>query len=105
MEAPPRAQAIRELAAGLERIHSHLLWLGVAAHEAGFDTLFMYSWRDRETVMDMLEAITGNRVNYSVNVLGGVKYEMAGDGRRRIHTAINYLEERTRALPRNRHHR
>ena len=40
----------------LERIHSHLLWLGVAAHEGGFDTLFMYSWRDRETVMDLLEA-------------------------------------------------
>ena len=76
VEAPPRAQAIRELVAGLERIHSHLLWVGVAAHEAGFDTLFMYSWRDRETVMDLLEAFTGNRVNYSVNVLGGVKYDV-----------------------------
>jgi Ni,Fe-hydrogenase III component G len=63
VEAPPRAQAIRELVAGLERVHSHLLWLGVAAHEAGFDTLFMYSWRDRETVMNLLEQITGNRVN------------------------------------------
>ena len=55
VQAPPRAQAIRALVAELERIHSHLLWLGVSAHEAGFDTLFMYSWRDRETVMDMLE--------------------------------------------------
>ncbi|MCC7449480.1 MAG: nickel-dependent hydrogenase large subunit, partial [Anaerolineae bacterium] len=55
--APPRAQAIRELVAELERIHSHMLWLGVSAHEAGFDTLFMYSWRDRETVMDTLEAL------------------------------------------------
>ncbi len=64
------------MVAGLERIHSHLLWLGVAAHEAGFDTLFMYSWRDRETVMDLLEGITGNRVNYSVNVLGGVKCDI-----------------------------
>ena len=54
VEVPPRAQAIRELVSGLERIHSHLLWLGVAAHEAGFDTLFMYSWRDRETVMNIL---------------------------------------------------
>ena len=71
--APPRAQAIRVLFFELERIHSHLLWLGVAAHEAGFDTLFMYSWRDRETVMDLLEELSGNRVNYSANVLGGVK--------------------------------
>jgi Ni,Fe-hydrogenase III large subunit len=47
VEVPPRAQAIRVLVAELERIHSHYLWLGVAAHEAGFDTLFMYSWRDR----------------------------------------------------------
>ena len=76
IEAPPRAQAIRVLVAGLERIHSHLLWLGVSAHEAGFDTLFMYSWRDREVVMDLLEKITGNRVNYSVNILGGVKYDL-----------------------------
>jgi Ni,Fe-hydrogenase III component G len=42
VEVSSRAQAIRELVAGLERIHSHLLWLGVAAHEAGFDTLFMF---------------------------------------------------------------
>src|SRR5512138_2443816 len=62
---PPRAQAIRTLVAELERIHSHMLWLGVAAHEGGFDTLFMYSWRDRETVMDQLEVLSGNRVHYS----------------------------------------
>ncbi len=47
----PAAGVIREIVAGLERIHSHLLWFGVAAHEAGFDTLFMYSWRDRETAL------------------------------------------------------
>jgi NADH-quinone oxidoreductase subunit D len=58
----PRAEVIRSITAELERIHSHMLWLGVAAHEGGFDTLFMYSWRDRETVMDLLELVTGNRV-------------------------------------------
>jgi ech hydrogenase subunit E len=63
VSAPPRAQAIRTLFLELERVHSHLLWLGVAAHEGGFDTLFMYSWRDRETVMDILENLSGNRVN------------------------------------------
>jgi Ni,Fe-hydrogenase III large subunit len=76
VEVPPRAQAIRVLVAELERIHSHMLWVGVAAHEAGFDTLFMYSWRDRETVMDLLEMLSGNRVNYSVNLLGGVKCDV-----------------------------
>ena len=93
--APPRAQAIRSLVAELERVHSHMLWLGVAAHEAGFDTLFMYSWRDREKIMDVLESLTGNRVNYSANVLGGVKFdvdEKQADGIRR---GVDYLEERT----------
>ncbi len=96
VEAPPRAHAIRELVAGLERIHSHLLWLGVAAHEAGFDTLFMYSWRDRETVMNLLEQITGNRVNYSANVLGGVKCDIGPEQSARIKEGVDYLETRIR---------
>jgi ech hydrogenase subunit E len=96
VEAPPRAQAIRVLVAELERIHSHLLWLGVAAHEAGFDLLFMYSWRDRETVMNLLENITGNRVNYSANLLGGVKCDIDDEQAGDIRTGIDFLEERTR---------
>ena len=96
VEVPRRAQAIRVLVAELERVHSHLLWFGVAAHEAGFDTLFMYSWRDRETIMDILEALTGNRVNYSANVLGGVKFDVSPEQCKVILTGIDFLEERTR---------
>ena len=96
VEIPARAQAIRELVAGLERIHSHLLWLGVTAHEAGFDTLFMYSWRDRETVMNLLEQITGNRVNYSANLLGGVKCDIGLEQAKAIKEGITYLETRIR---------
>jgi len=96
VEAPPRAQAIRVLVAELERIHSHLLWLGVAAHEAGFDSLFMYSWRDREKIMDLLEGLTGNRVNYSANVLGGVKCDVNAEQIEAILTGLEFLEERTR---------
>ncbi len=91
----PRAQAIRTLVAELERVHSHLLWLGVAAHEAGFDTLFMYSWRDRETVMDILESLTGNRVNYSVNLVGGVKHDVEPAHDEAIRKGIDFLEKRT----------
>ncbi len=93
---PPRAQAIRTLYLELERIHSHLLWLGVAAHEGGFDTLFMYSWRDRETVMDILEALSGNRVNYSVNSLGGVKFDVDQKQTDQIRRGMDYLEERSK---------
>src|ERR1035437_7222312 len=54
IEITKRAAYIRTQIAELERVHSHMLWLGVAGHEIGFDTLFMYSWRDREHVMDLL---------------------------------------------------
>jgi NADH-quinone oxidoreductase subunit D len=96
VEASARAQAIRVLVAELERIHSHFLWIGVSAHEAGFDTLFMYSWRDRETVMDLLEGLTGNRVNYSANVLGGVKCDIDGEQRTAILKGMDFLEKRAR---------
>ena len=73
---PRRGVYLRYLVSELERIHSHLLWLGVAGHEAGFDTFFMYTWRDREVVMDLLEMISGNRVHYAINTLGGVRRDI-----------------------------
>ena len=75
--APPkRGMYIRYLVSELERVHSHLLWLGVAGHEAGFDSFFMYTWRDREIVMDLLEMISGNRVHYAINTIGGVRRDL-----------------------------
>jgi ech hydrogenase subunit E len=91
---PPRAQAIRTLICELERVHSHLLWLGVAAHEGGFDTLFMLSWRDRETVMDLLESLSGNRVHYSANLIGGVKFDVDVEQADAIRRGMDYLEQR-----------
>ena len=76
LSPPKRGMYIRYLVSELERVHSHLLWLGVAAHEAGFDSLFMYVWRDREIVMDMLENISGNRVHYAINAIGGVRRDL-----------------------------
>jgi len=94
-EVPPRAQFIRTIIGELERVHSHLLWLGVAGHEVGFDTLFMYSWRDREAVMDILALISGNRVNYSINTLGGVRRDIDADQARKILALLDPLIERT----------
>jgi len=91
----PRANTIRTLVAELERVHSHMLWWGVAAHEGGFDTLFMYTWRDRETIMDILENLSGNRVNYSANLLGGVKFDIDQKQVDMIRKGIDFLEERT----------
>jgi NADH-quinone oxidoreductase subunit D len=96
LEIPPRAKYIRTLVAELERIHSHLLWLGVAGHEVGFDTLLMYSWRDRELVMDILAMLTGNRVNYAINTIGGVRRDVDEDQKAQILKTIGQLEERTK---------
>ena len=96
VEVPRRAIYIRTLVGELERIHSHLLWLGVAAHEIGFDTLFMYSWRDREKVMDILADISGNRVNYGINTYGGVKRDITKEQLQKILKTIDMLEERTK---------
>jgi len=76
LEVPPRAQYIRTIIAELERMHSHLLWLGVAAHVIGFNTLFMWTWRDREAVQDTVEEMSGNRVHYGMNEVGGVRRDL-----------------------------
>jgi Ni,Fe-hydrogenase III large subunit len=73
---PPRAQYIRVVVAELERLHSHVLWAGIAAKLMGFKTMFMTCFELREKVMDVLQAISGNRVNYSMNRIGGVNRDI-----------------------------
>jgi len=96
LTVPPRALYIRTIIAELERMHSHLLWLGVAGHEIGFDTLLMYSWRDREVVMDTLAALSGNRVNYGMNTIGGVRRDISKEQQADLLKAMDVLEERTK---------
>jgi Ni,Fe-hydrogenase III large subunit len=76
LEPPPRAQYIRVIMAELERLHSHVLWAGIAAKLMGFKTMFMTCFELREKVMDVLQAISGNRVNYSMNRIGGVNRDI-----------------------------
>jgi len=76
VEPPPRAKYIRVVMAELERLHSHVLWAGIAAKLMGFKTMFMTCFGLREKVMDVLQAISGNRVNYSMNCLGGVNRDV-----------------------------
>lgn len=94
LEVPRRAKYIRTLIGELERIHSHMLWLGVAGHEIGFDTLWQYAWRDREIVLDLLEEITGNRIHYSINTIGGVRQDLTDDQRETVLEKMDELEER-----------
>lgn len=76
IEAPPKAQYIRTIVAELERLHSHLLWFGLAGHFIGYNTVFMWAWRYREPILDLFEKITGNRNHYECYKPGGVRRDI-----------------------------
>ena len=72
VEVPKRGEYLRVIWHELSRIHSHLLWLGLAADAFGFESMFMHCWRLRERILDIFEKTTGGRVILSVVAVGGV---------------------------------
>ncbi|MBN1949388.1 MAG: nickel-dependent hydrogenase large subunit [Candidatus Cloacimonetes bacterium] len=76
IEVPVRAKFIRSIVGELERIHSHLLWVGLAGHFLGYNTVFMWAWKYREPILDMFEIITGNRNSYAMFTIGGVRRDI-----------------------------
>lgn len=74
---PERAKYIRTIVGELERIHSHLLWVGLAGHFIGYNTVFMWAWKYREPVLDLFEIITGNRNSYAIFKIGGVRRDIS----------------------------
>ena len=100
IEVPERAQYLRVFWSELSRIHSHLLWLGFAADSAGYESLFMHSWRVREKILDIIEETAGGRVIFGACKIGGVRLndplffhdEKAG-GRGREQIACNPLKQ------------
>lgn len=73
---PERALYIRTIIDELQRIHSHLLWLGLAGHFIGYNTIWMWAWKYREPVLDCFEMVTGNRNNYAMFKVGGVRRDI-----------------------------
>jgi len=98
IEIPKRAKYIRTILLELERIHSHLLWIGIAAHIIGFDTVLMQSWRIREPVMWLCELITGNRKTYGVNLIGGVRRDIPKELHPKILEVLDKIEKESREL-------
>ena len=92
IEVPKRGQYIRVITAELERLHSHFLWLGIACHIIGHDSMFMHIWDERELVMDLLEKMTGNRVNYAMVTVGGARRDIDDDLRRELLEACDKLK-------------
>ena len=93
-EVPRRAKYIRLIIAELERIHSHLLWLGLVGHWTGFETLFMWIWTDREHVLDLEETITGNRIHKSFATISGVRRDLPDNIEVALKREMKYLEGR-----------
>ncbi len=76
IEIPDRAKYIRTIIGELERVHSHLLWVGLAGHFLGYNTVFMWAWKYREPVLDLFEMISGNRNSYAMFKIGGVRRDI-----------------------------
>ena len=76
LEIPERAKYIRSVVAEMERLHSHLLWVGLAGHFIGYNTVFMWAWKYREPVLEIFERITGNRNHYAMIRIGGVRKDI-----------------------------
>ena len=93
-EIPERAAYIRTLIGELERIHSHLLWLGLAGHFIGYDTVWMWAWKYREPVLEMFEIISGNRNHYGMMRVGGVSRDIKSDKTKPLHKHLDMLEKK-----------
>jgi len=95
IEVPERAEYIRTIVDELQRIHSHFLWVGLAGHFLGYNTVWMWFWRYREPLLDLLESITGNRNHYAMMKIGGVRRDIKDEDIPAIEKTLNLLEEKT----------
>ena len=77
VEVPARAKYIRTMVAEMTRISSHILWLGTHALDIGAMTVFLYSFREREWILDMFEMLTGARLTVSYPRIGGVRNDVS----------------------------
>jgi NADH-quinone oxidoreductase subunit D len=93
-EVPARGKYLRTIILELNRLHSHLLLLGHAGLEIGYETLFQYMWRDREPIMDLTELLTGNRVIASSLTVGGVRRDLKETDVPKIKTQLVTLRKR-----------
>jgi membrane-bound hydrogenase subunit alpha len=98
IEIPDRAKYIRSIIGELERIHSHLLWVGLAGHFLGYNTVFMWAWKYREPVLDLFEMITGNRNSYAMFKIGGVRRDIENHKIPAIKKVLELLKKKTDLL-------
>jgi NADH-quinone oxidoreductase subunit D len=84
LEIPPRAKYLRVIHLELNRIHSHLVWLGTAALDLGAMSMFFYCFRDRDRILDLFEMSTGQRMHTRYFQVGGVFEDIPVGFERRV---------------------
>src|ERR1700735_5263456 len=94
LEIPERAQWMRVLLNELPRLNSHLVWLGTHAMDIGALTVFLYTFREREEILRLFEAVSGQRMMTSYFRIGGLALEPPLDLFDRIQALINILPEK-----------
>ena len=94
LEIPERAQWIRVLLTELTRLNSHLIWLGTHAMDIGALTVFLYTFREREEILRIFEAVSGQRMMTSYFRIGGLSMEPPLDLFDRIQTFIKTFPEK-----------
>ena len=99
VEVPKRAQYLRVIAAELQRVASHCLWLGTWCLDmggalGGGATIFLYCIREREWVLDLFEALTGARLLYGFHQVGGTRYDIPAGWDRKVRDTVGLVEQR-----------
>jgi NADH-quinone oxidoreductase subunit D len=94
LEVPPKAQWMRVLMNELTRINSHLVWLGTHALDIGAMTVFLYCFREREEILRLFEAISGQRMMTSYFRVGGIALEPPLDFFDRVRHFVGYFSSK-----------
>ncbi|PYN58668.1 MAG: NADH-quinone oxidoreductase subunit D [Candidatus Rokuibacteriota bacterium] len=98
-EVPKRAQYLRVIAAELQRIASHCLWLGTWCMDmggalGGGATVFLYCIRERELILDRFEELTGARLLYGFHQVGGTRYDVPAGWDAKVRETLDVIEQR-----------
>ena len=94
IQVPERALVARVILAELNRVASHLLWIGAFLLDLGAATPFLYAWDDREAILFLLESVTGSRLTYCTGRFGGLSRDLDADFPRRAREVIAKLRAR-----------
>ncbi|MEM2971221.1 MAG: nickel-dependent hydrogenase large subunit [Candidatus Bathyarchaeia archaeon] len=88
-----RAKYLRCVYMEIERLHSHYLWFGVLTHSLHEHEAFLKIMGEREQIQDLLEYLTGNRINYLINTIGGVRRDITPEKAEKIRKVLKNMRQ------------